>query len=73
MTLFDCKPNTVGKIGAIGGDADTHRRLVDMGLMDMGCFVRVKSRRAVLADFDCGFTAVVQSDLATEIEVAVRK
>lgn len=44
-----------------------------MGLMDMGCFVRVKSRRAVLADFDCGFTAVVQSNLATEIEVAVRK
>ena len=72
MTLLDCKAQDSGTIRAIGGDADTHRRLVDMGLLDVGYGVRCKRKRSMLVEFCGDFSAVVASSVAAQIEVNKR-
>lgn len=69
MTLFDCSANSGGRIISIGCESSTHRRLVDMGLLDSECVVRAKRKSAVLADFGGLFTAVVERGTAEQIEV----
>lgn len=67
MTLYDFSGSN-GAVTAIGGDEDTHRRLVDMGLL--GAEFTLKARRRGGAMFDFGdFSAVVGSDTAKEITV----
>lgn len=50
--------NNSGVIEAIGGDADTHRRLVDMGLLGAEYSVKARRKNAALIDFG-DFSAVV--------------
>lgn len=50
--------NNSGVIEAIGGDADTHRRLVDMGLLGAKYSVKARRKNAALIDFG-EFSAVV--------------
>lgn len=72
MTLLDCKAQDRGVVRAIGGDADTHRRLVDMGLLDVGYDVRFKRKRSMLVEFRGEFSAVLTSAVAAQIEVSKR-
>lgn len=69
MTLFDMACGDRATIVAVGGDAHTHRRLVDMGLIGDTLTVRAKKRQSVLVDFDSGFSAVLESKTAQIIEV----
>lgn len=69
MTLFDCDRYSVGTVKAIGGDRDTHRRLADMGLLGAKYRVRVVKKRSVLVDFGTEFSAVVEADIAAQVEV----
>lgn len=66
MNLFDCRKR--GVIVSVGCDDDTHRRLVDMGLV--GAEFTVKARRSGAALVDYGdFSAVTREALAREITV----
>ncbi len=66
MNLFDCPKR--GVIVSVGCDDDTHRRLVDMGLV--GALFCVKARRGSAALVDYGdFSAVTRAAIAREIEV----
>ncbi|MCH5165470.1 MAG: hypothetical protein J1G01_03610 [Clostridiales bacterium] len=69
MTLFDCNTESAGVVGAIRGDLETHRRLVDMGLLGVEYLVRAKKKQSLLSDFGSQFSAVVQSSVAEQIEV----
>ncbi|MCM1368187.1 MAG: hypothetical protein NC184_05225 [Roseburia sp.] len=70
MTLFDRNVNS-GFIRSIGGDEQTHRRLVDMGLLDARFTVRSRRENALLADFG-DFSAVVCESAARCIETVAR-
>ncbi len=60
-----------GVIVSVGCDDDTHRRLVDMGLI--GADFYIKSRRGGAALIDYGdFSAVTRNALAREITVRER-
>lgn len=72
MTLLDCKAQDGGTVRAIGGDRETHRRLVDMGLLDVAYDVKFKRKRSMLVDFRGEFSAVVTSAAAAQIEVNKR-
>lgn len=68
MTLSSARGNT-GKITSIGGDDETHRRLVDMGLVGLDYAVSARRGKAVLVDFG-DFSAVVRDDVAKLIGVS---
>ncbi len=57
-----------GVIKRIGCDAETHRRLVDMGLIGAVFGVKVRRKGGALVDYG-DFSAVTRNDLAAEIEV----
>ena len=40
MTLSDCKAEFSGVVVGVRGDAEVHRRLVDMGVPGSECYVR---------------------------------
>lgn len=67
MTLSD-SPRDSGKIARIGGDADTHRRLADMGLLGASYTVTVRKKHAVLVDYG-EFSAVTDNETASVIFV----
>lgn len=69
MTLSDCKAGSSGKIAAVRGDADTHRRLVDMGILDGEYLVRAVRGGARLVEFCGEFSIVAAQPIATQIEV----
>ena len=71
MTLFDCSVNSSGRVSEIAGGAETHRRLVDLGLNGASFYVRAKTARAVLVDFGA-VSAVIQADVAANIQVLER-
>lgn len=71
MTLNDCLEYSGGKIVGIGGDPDIRCRLADLGLVGSEYTVRAKRRHSVLVDF-IGFSAVLESDIAADIEVIER-
>lgn len=66
MTLFEC---STGRISSIGGDSDTHRRLVDLGLIGAAVSVKAKVKTAVLVDFG-EFRASVGENTAKQIIVS---
>ena len=67
MNLFD-STQKFGTIRAVGGDADMHRRLVDMGLLGSTYCVRVRKRGALLVDYG-DFCAVTDKAVAERITV----
>ncbi len=67
MTLFDGPSR--GVVTAVGGDEQTHRRLVDLGLLGARYTVEAKRKRAVLVDYG-EFSAVSGADVASMIFVA---
>lgn len=69
MTLFDVKAQSAGIVVGIGGDMQTHRRLVDMGLLGCEYGVRAKRKQSMLVEFRREFSLVVTSSVAREIEV----
>ncbi len=70
MTLFDLATHDSGTVHKItADDPDTHRRLVDMGLIGADVRVRAKRRRSILVDFSDSFAAVLEADTADRIEV----
>lgn len=69
MTLFDCTQNSEGNVRSIGCDRETHRRLVDMGLLGGSYRVRAKKKKSLLADFADEFSAVIERATAEQIEV----
>ena len=71
MTLFDCSVASSGKITRIDGSAETHRRLVDLGLLGASYRVRARNRHSVLVDFGAT-SCVIQSDVAANIKVLER-
>ena len=67
MTLFDCSVNSSGIVTSIGGTAETHRRLVDLGI-DGACYrVRARNSHSVLVDFGT-VSCVIQSSVAENIK-----
>ncbi len=70
MNLFDCA-NASGVIKSVGGDAEVHRRLVDMGLLDTHYTVRVRKRGALLVDYG-DFCAVTDKSVAELISVSAK-
>lgn len=68
MTLFDCSLHSCGTVTAIGGDGQTHRRLVDLGLLGATYRVRAKNARLMLVDFGA-VSAVVEARIAANIEI----
>lgn len=73
MTLRDCDTEFNGLCTAVSGDAATHRRLADLGLIGSSVRVRAVRRSAVLADFSDSFSAVVNSYAAECMTVEVKK
>ena len=71
MTLFDCRVGSSGYVTKIGGGADTHRRLVDLGLIDACYRVRARNRHSVLVDFG-PTSCVIQSSVAANIQIRER-
>ena len=71
MTLFDFEGQR-GKVTAVGGDGDTHRRLVDMGLIDAGFTVRARKKVGALVDYG-DFCAVTGDDIAKQIFVIEKR
>lgn len=71
MTLFDCSSDN-GSVKAVGGDAETHRWLVDIGLLGAKFIVKSRKKNAVLVDFG-DFSAVVCGNAAKCIEVVESK
>lgn len=69
MTLSDCKAGSAGKVAAVRGDVDTHRRLVDMGILDGEYLVRAVRGGAWLVEFLGEFSVVAAKPIATQIEV----
>ncbi len=69
MTLSDCEMYGEYTVAAIGGDVETHRRLVDMGLLGLTATVRARKKSSLLADFGSDFSAVVHTTIANSIEV----
>ncbi len=67
MTLFDFDGRK-GKVTAVGGGGDTHRRLVDMGLIDAEFGVRARKKAGILVDYG-DFCAVTGEDTARLIYV----
>lgn len=70
MTLFDFDGKK-GKVTAVGGDGDTHRRLVDMGLIDAEFCVRARKKAGALVDYG-DFCAVTGETVARKIFVTER-
>ena len=68
MTLSGAHSNT-GKIIGIAGDDETHRRLIDMGLVGLSYTVSARRGKALLVDFG-DFFAVVRDDVAKIIGVS---
>ena len=71
MTLFDCGVGFTGTVTRIGGGEDTHRRLVDLGLIGAFLHVRAKNKHSVLVDFGSS-SCVIQSTVAANIEIRER-
>ena len=71
MTLFDCTVGSSGYVTQIGGGAETHRRLVDLGLIGAFYRVRARNRHSVLVDFG-PTSCVIQSSVAANIEIRER-
>lgn len=71
MTLFDCTVGSLGEIAEIGGGENTHRRLIDLGLMQSGFRVRAKTKQSVLVDFG-GVSCVIRANVAANIQVHER-
>ncbi len=69
MTLFDRSAQRTGKIVSVGGSGDTHRRLVDMGLIGSTFKVRARTKRSVLAEFGVGFAAAVSAETAGIVQI----
>lgn len=68
MTLSDAH-GTRGRIVNIGGDDQTHRRLVDMGLIGARYTVCARRGSALLVDFG-DFSAVVGKEASKIIGVS---
>ena len=71
MTLFD-SPNDDGMITAINGDAETHRRLVDLGLVNARSRIIARRKSAGCGYFEhggAGFGAVVVAEIAKRLGV----
>ena len=66
-SLFDCL-GASGVIKSIGCDGDTHRRLVDMGLLGAAYVIKARRGGGTLVDYG-DFSAVTRDALAREIEV----
>lgn len=66
-SLLDCL-GTSGVIRSIGCDCDTHRRLVDMGILGATYNIKSCRRGGTLVDYG-DFSAVTRDELAKEIEV----
>ncbi|MDE7463994.1 MAG: ferrous iron transport protein A [Clostridiales bacterium] len=66
-SLFDCL-GTNGVIKSIGCDGDTHRRLVDMGLLGASYAIKARRNGGALVDYG-DFSAVTRFRIAREIEV----
>ncbi len=70
MTLYD-SCSSRGRVIAVGGDPDTHRRLADLGLIGADYAVVAKRRSATLYDFGA-FRASVGKSVARQISVIER-
>lgn len=71
MTLFDSTEND-GMITAISGDAETHRRLVDLGLLNARYRIKARRKSALYVYFENGghgFCAVVEAKVARRLEI----
>ncbi|MCH5162843.1 MAG: hypothetical protein J1G38_05080 [Clostridiales bacterium] len=66
-SIFDSENNS-GVIKSVGCDGDTHRRLVDMGLLGATYRIKAKKRGSALIDFG-DFSAVTRDELSRSIEV----
>lgn len=69
-SIFDCS-GADGVIKSVGCDDDTHRRLVDMGLIGASYHIKARRRGAALVDFG-DFSAVTRDELSKQIEVEQR-
>lgn len=67
MTLFDLPCDAFGIITGIDGDAVTHRRLADMGLIGATFRIRARKSQAVLVDFDTLSAFVIERKIAEHI------
>ena len=71
MTLFGSSSDD-GIITDIGGDAETHRRLVDLGLLNARYLIKARRKGALYVYFENGghgFCAVVEAKVAKRLEV----
>lgn len=66
MTLFDSPSR--GTVTAVGGDDQTHRRLVDLGLLGAKYTIKARRKSAVLVDYG-DFSAVSSADVSSMIVV----
>lgn len=71
MTLFDCSVGSSGTVTQIGGGDKTHRRLVDLGLLNARYQVRARNKHSVLVDFG-PTSCVIQSNVAANITILER-
>ena len=71
MKLFDCRVGSSGYVAHIGGGYETHRRLVDLGLLGASYCVRARNRHSALVDFGA-VSCVIQSSVAANIEIRER-
>lgn len=71
MTLFDCSVNSSGVVTQINGGEKTHRRLVDLGLLNACYRVRARNKHSVLVDFG-STSCVIQSNVAANITILER-
>lgn len=71
MTLSDLKAQSKGRVRAVRGDPEMHRRLADMGLISSEYLVRAKRKKSMLVEFCHEFSVVFTSSVATQIEVDV--
>lgn len=72
MTLSDCKAEFSGVVVGMRGDAEVHRRLVDMGVPGSECYVRAVRGGSTLVCFGGEFSVVTAASVASQIEVARR-
>ena len=71
MTLFDCAVGASGTVSRIDCEPATHRRLIDLGLLDCRYRVRARTKRAVLVDFGAA-SCVIRADVAANMQVRER-